>query len=66
MEEVHVMTIHCHYEIPKGSLVSDAGNSGLLPFNILGVVPGCEVQVIAAPIFRIYESLKATTKIETI
>ena len=22
LEEVHIVTVHCHYEIPKGSLIS--------------------------------------------
>ena len=35
MEEVHIVTVHHHYEIPKGSLVGYSGNSvsSLLTFS---------------------------------
>ena len=44
LEEVHVVTVHCHYEIPKGSLIGQAGDSGLLPLNILQVIRGPQNQ----------------------
>ena len=66
LEEVYVVTIHCYYEIPKGSLISQAGDSGLLSANVLHIIPGCKVQVVLASVLRTYECLKATMKIKTI
>ena len=66
MEEVHVVTVHCHYKIPKGSLISQAGDSGLLPSNILHVIPGHKIKVVPASVLCTYECLKATMKIKTI
>ena len=43
MEEVHIVTVHRHYEIPKGSLVGYSGDSGFLPLNILNVILGCKI-----------------------
>ena len=37
-EEVHIVTVHHHYEIPKGSLVGYSGDSGLLTPNIFNVI----------------------------
>ena len=42
-EEVHIVTIHRHYEIPKGSLVGYSGDSGFLPLNILNVILGRKI-----------------------
>ena len=42
-EEVHIVTVHCHYEIPKGSIVGYSGDSGFLPLNILNVIPGHKI-----------------------
>ena len=42
-EEVHIMTVHCHYEIPKGSLVGYSSNSSFLPPNILNVILGHKI-----------------------
>ena len=65
-EEVHIVTIHRHYEIPKGLLVGYSGNSGFLPLNILNVIPGRKIKVVPASVLCIYECFKATTKIKTI
>ena len=43
MVEVHIVTVHRHHEIPKGSLVGYSGDSGLLPLNILNVIPGRKI-----------------------
>ena len=43
MEEVHIVTVHCHYEVPKGLLVGYSGDSGFLPPNILNVILGCKI-----------------------
>ena len=42
-EEVHIVTVHHHYEIPKGSLIGYSGDSGVLPPNILNVILGCKI-----------------------
>ena len=42
-EEVHVVTVHHHYEIPKGSLIGYSGDSGFLPIDILHVIPGRKI-----------------------
>ena len=43
MEEVHIVTVHRHYKIPKGSLLGYSGDSGFLPLNILNVIPGHKI-----------------------
>ena len=65
-EEVHIMTVHRHYEVLKGLLIGYSGDSGFLPPNILNVIPGRKIKVVPASVFCIYECLKATTKIKTI
>ena len=43
MEEVHIVTVHRHYEVPEGSLVGYSSNSGFLPPNILNVILGRKI-----------------------
>ena len=43
MEEVHIVTVHHHYEIPKGSLIGYSGDSGFLSLNILNVILGHKI-----------------------
>ena len=43
MEEVHIMTVHRHYEIPKGSLLGYSSDSSFLLPNILNVIPGHKI-----------------------
>ena len=43
MEEVHIVTIHRHYEVPKGSLIGYSGDSGFPPPNILNVIQGRKI-----------------------
>ena len=42
-EEVHIVTVHRHYKIPKGLLVGYSGDSGFLYPHILNVIPGCKI-----------------------
>ena len=42
-EEVHIVTVHRHYEVPKSSLIGYSGDSGFLPPNILDVILGCKI-----------------------
>ena len=43
MEEVHIVTVHRHYEVPKGLLIGYSGDSSFLPPNILNVIPGRKI-----------------------
>ena len=43
MEEVHIVAVHRHYEILKGSLVGDSSDSSFLPPNIVNVNLGCKI-----------------------
>ena len=43
MEEVHIVTVHRHYKVPKSSLVGYSGDSGFLPPNILDVILGHKI-----------------------
>ena len=43
MEEVHIVTVHRHYEVPEGSLLGYSSDSGFLPPNILNVIPGRKI-----------------------
>ena len=42
-EEVHIVTVHYHYKVPKSSLIGYSGDSSFLPPNILDVIPGRKI-----------------------
>ena len=64
-EQVHVMPIHGHHQVPEGPLISDSANSGFFSSHIFDIIPGREVQVVTTTILGFHECLKATTKIKT-
>ena len=63
-EQVHVMPIHGHHQVPEGPLISDSTNFGFFSPHIFTIIPGREVQVVATTILCFHECFKATTKIK--
>ena len=64
-EQVHIMPIHGHHQVPEGPLISNSSNSGFFSFYVFDVVPRREVQVIMTTILGFHKCFKATTKIKT-
>ena len=64
-EQVHIVAVHSHDQVPECSLIGDAGNSDLRPPDVIGVITGSKVQVVSAPVFCFNQGFKATTKIKT-
>ena len=64
-EQVDVVPIHSHDQVPERPFIRYAGDSDFLPFNILSVVMGREVQMVPASILCFNNRLEATMKIKT-
>ena len=64
-EQVHIVPIHGHHQIPQGPLISNSADSGFFLSHVLDVIPGREVQVITPTILGFHECFKAATKIKT-
>ena len=64
MEQVHVMPIHGHHQVPEGPLISDSTDSGFFSPHIFNIIPGREVQVVVTTILCFHKCFKATTKIK--
>ena len=64
-EQVHIMPIHGHHQVPEGPLISDSSDSGFFSSQIFDIIPGCEVQVVTTTILGFHKCFKATTKIKT-
>ena len=65
-KQVHIVTVHGHNQVSERPFVGDAGDSDLLPPDILSVVTGCEVQMITTSVLGLYKGLEAATKIKTL
>ena len=39
-EQVHVMPIHGHHQVPEGPLISDSADSGFFSPHIFDIIPG--------------------------
>ena len=64
-EQVHIMPVHGHHQVPEGPLISNAADSGFFSFHILDVIPGREVQMVTTTILGFHERFKTATKIKT-
>ena len=64
-KQVHVVPVHGHDQIPECSFLRDPCDSDLLPPNIVGVITGCEVQMVMTSILCFDEGFEAATKIKT-
>ena len=64
-EQVHVVSIHGHHQIPEGPLISNSTDSGFFSSHVFDVIRGHEVQVIMTTILGFHECFKAATKIKT-
>ena len=64
-EQVHVVPIHGHHQIPEGPLISNAADPCFFFSHVFDVIPGHEVQVITTTILGFHECFKAATKIKT-
>ena len=64
-EQVHIVPIHGHHQIPEGPLISNSSDSGFFSSHVFDVIPGHEVQVIMTTILGFHEWFKAATKIKT-
>ena len=60
-EQVHVVPIHGHHQIPEGP----SADSGFFSSHVFDVIPGREVQVITTTILGFHECFKAAMKIKT-
>ena len=64
-EQVHVVPIHGHHQIPEGPLISNSADSSFFSSYVFDVIPGRELQVITTTILGFHECFKAATKIKT-
>ena len=64
-EQVHIVPIHGHHQIPQGPLVSNSADAGFFFSHIFDVIPGREVQVITTTILSFHKCFKAAMKIKT-
>ena len=64
-EQVHIVPVHGHHQIPQGPLISNSADSGFFFSHVFDVIPGCEVQVIMTTILSFHECFKAAMKIKT-
>ena len=64
LEQVHIMPIHGHHQVPEGPLISNSADSGFFSSHIFDIIPGCEVQMVTTTILGFPESFKTTTKIK--
>ena len=64
-EQVHIMPVHGHHQVPEGPLISDSTDSGFFSSHILDIIPGREVQMVTTTILGFHECFKAATKIKT-
>ena len=64
-EQVHVVPIHSHHQIPQGPLISNSVDSGFFFSHVFDVVLGREVQVMMTTILGFHECFKAAMKIKT-
>ena len=64
-EQVHVMPIHGHHQVPEGPLISNSAYSSFFFSHIFDLIPGRKIQVITTTILGFHECFKATMKIKT-
>ena len=64
-EQVHIVPVHGHHQIPQGPLISNSADSGFFFSHVFDVIPGREVQVITTTILGFQECFKAAMKIKT-
>ena len=64
-EQVHIMPVHGHHQVPEGPLISNATDSGFFSSHILDIIPGREVQMVMTTILGFHEHFKAAMKIKT-
>ena len=64
-EQVHIVPVHGHYQIPQGPLISNSADSGFFLSHVFDVISGHEVQVIMTNILGFHKCFKAATKIKT-
>ena len=64
-EQVHVVPIHGHHQVPEGPLISNSTDSGFFSSHVFDIIPGREVQVIMTTILCFHECFKTTMKIKT-
>ena len=64
-EQIYIVPVHGHDEIPEGSFVCDACNPGVLLPDILYVISGRVIQVLSAAILGFHDRLKTAMKIKT-
>ena len=65
LEQVHVVPIHGHHQVPEGPLISNSADSGFFFSHVFDIIPGREVQVIMTTILGFHECFKAAMKIKT-
>ena len=64
-EQVHVMPVHGHHQVPEGPLIRDSTDSGFFFSHVLDIIPGCEVQMVTTTILGFHECFKTAMKIKT-
>ena len=65
-EQVHIMPVHGHHQVPEGPLIGDSTDSGFFFSHILDIIPGREVQMVTTTILGFHECFKTATKIKNL